>query len=490
MNIKEAKEQVRNAVAAYLARDAYGCYEIPLEQQRPIFLIGAPGIGKTAVMRQIAQEMGIGLVAYSMTHHTRQSALGLPRIEERPYGAVSEYTMSEIIAAIHDMISLTGLTEGILFLDEINCVSETLSPSMLQFLQFKTFGQHRVPEGWVIVTAGNPPEYNRSVREFDIVTLDRLKRVEVEPDFGVWKEYALARQVHPAVLSYLEARTDSFCQVESTVGGKQFVTPRGWEDLSAMLRLYEKKELPVDERLIGQYLQHSRIRADFAAYYELFCRYRTDYAAEDILSGVFSDTVIERARGARFDERYALMGLLIDRVTGELREIMTSEDALSALLSILKDIRGRTDEATSALVSQALEGKRAELERARDAASLSIDGQRSLRRLCAILADEAGAKDFSALRQDFADRLQAHRDEAARALARLDNLFAFCESAFEDGQEMLILVTELTVNPSAARFIGTYGCEKYFSHNRELLFYERQKEIAQRLTELDIDGLL
>ena len=64
----------------------------------------------------------------------------------------------------------------------INCVSETLAPSMLQFLQYKVFGRHQVPEGWVIVTAGNPPEYNKSVREFDVVTLDRLKILEVYSD--------------------------------------------------------------------------------------------------------------------------------------------------------------------------------------------------------------------------------------------------------------------------------------------------------------------
>ena len=80
--------------------------------------------------------------------------------------------MSEIVASIYDRMEETGLNEGILFIDEINCVSETLAPAMLQFLQNKTFGNHRIPEGWVIVTAGNPPEYNKSVREFDVVTLD------------------------------------------------------------------------------------------------------------------------------------------------------------------------------------------------------------------------------------------------------------------------------------------------------------------------------
>ena len=194
MNIRQAKEYIENTVKLYLKKDEFGEYRIPTVRQRPIFLLGAPGIGKTAIMEQIAQEMGIALVSYSMTHHTRQSALGLPFIADKNYGGaacrVSEYTMSEIIASVYDTMESGGIREGILFLDEINCVSETLAPAILQFLQYKTFGRHRVPGGWVIVTAGNPPEYNRSVRQFDVATLDRLKVMEVEPDYGVWKMYA------------------------------------------------------------------------------------------------------------------------------------------------------------------------------------------------------------------------------------------------------------------------------------------------------------
>ena len=101
----------------------------------------------------------------------------------------------------------TGLKEGILFIDEINCVSETLAPTMLQFLQGKTFGNHQIPEGWVIVTAGNPPEYNQSVREFDIVTLDRVKRINVEENYPVWKTYAYENHIHSAILSYLDRKS-------------------------------------------------------------------------------------------------------------------------------------------------------------------------------------------------------------------------------------------------------------------------------------------
>ena len=229
MNIRQAKKYIENTVKLYLKKDEFGEYRIPTVRQRPIFLLGAPGIGKTAIMEQIAQEMGIALVSYSMTHHTRQSALGLPFIADKNYGGaacrVSEYTMSEIIASVYDTMESGGIREGILFLDEINCVSETLAPAILQFLQYKTFGRHRVPGGWVIVTAGNPPEYNRSVREFDVATLDRLKVMEVEPDYGVWKMYASEKRIHHAVISYLDLKKEHFFRIETwmntvyTLGG-------------------------------------------------------------------------------------------------------------------------------------------------------------------------------------------------------------------------------------------------------------------------------
>ena len=171
MNIKRAKQEIKNALRAYLAKDEFGAWRIPPIRQRPVLLIGPPGIGKTQIMQQIAEETGVGLVSYTLTHHTRQSALGLPFIEKVRLGGeertVTSYTMSEIIASVYREIERTGVSEGILFLDEINCISETLTPMMLQFLQCKTFGNQQLPAGWMVVAAGNPPEYNKSVREKD-----------------------------------------------------------------------------------------------------------------------------------------------------------------------------------------------------------------------------------------------------------------------------------------------------------------------------------
>lgn len=98
MNIKEAKMEVEKTVKVYLEKDENGEYRVPLVRQRPLFLVGAPGIGKTAIMEQVAEDLDLALVSYSMTHHTRQSAIGLPYLKEVEYGGKkftkSEYTMS------------------------------------------------------------------------------------------------------------------------------------------------------------------------------------------------------------------------------------------------------------------------------------------------------------------------------------------------------------------------------------------------------------
>ncbi|MDD4850648.1 MAG: ATP-binding protein, partial [Gemmiger sp.] len=314
MDIQQAKQEVKNAVAAYLAKDDTGAYTIPALRQRPLLLMGPPGVGKTQIMAQIAQECGIGLVAYTITHHTRQSAVGLPFIRQRCFDgqdySVTEYTMSEIIASVYEKMATTGLREGILFIDEINCVSETLAPTMLQFLQGKTFGNQAVPAGWVIVAAGNPPEYNKSVRDFDLVTLDRVRRLTITPSLPAWQSYARAARVHPAILAYLELRPQHFYKIENDVDGLQFVTARGWEDLSALLYTATALGQTAGEELFAQYLCHPEVARDFAAYWALYTKYRADYGVEEILQGRLNSPVVERALRAGFDERLSLISLL------------------------------------------------------------------------------------------------------------------------------------------------------------------------------------
>lgn len=332
MNIAQAKEELINTVKTYLAKDKDGCYRIPRVRQRPILLMGPPGIGKTAIMEQVAKECGIGLVSYTMTHHTRQSAIGLPVVETRIFDGqeytVTEYTMSEIIASVYGLMERIGCREGILFLDEINCVSETLAPVMLQFLQNKAFGSHKLPGGWIIAAAGNPRDYNKSAREFDIATLDRVRKINISPDLEAWKKYALSAGVHGSILSYLNCRPDSFYHIHQTIDAMEFVTARGWEDLSVVLQEYEYQNIPVTADLIEEYLTCEKIAEDFYTYYMMTREYMKYCPIDRILDGTLTEKEEHQLQmhfqNAAKDETFSVSGWLL---TGVLHSLKTAERA-------------------------------------------------------------------------------------------------------------------------------------------------------------------
>ena len=504
MTIQQAKEYIKNDVRLYLKKDEYGEYRIPIVRQRPIFLLGAPGIGKTAIMEQVASELGIALVSYSMTHHTRQSALGLPFIRHEEYEGmsydVSEYTMSEIIASVYDVMRKTGIKEGILFLDEINCVSETLAPSMLQFLQYKVFGRHQVPEGWVIVTAGNPPEYNKSVREFDVVTMDRLKVLEVEADYKTWRKYAVEKGIHTAILNFLEMKKDYFYHMEMTVKGRSYVTARGWEDLSEILYLYEEEQLKVDETLVGQYIRNDRIVKEFTAYYDLYNKYKKDYQLERILAGEATEKSIERAQNASFDERLSVLGMLMEKIQVEMKENVATSDYLSELMAPLKAVQKAAPQKSAKEVCEMLSmqemGRKQMMEKLSRANSLSSEDKKKHKRVMQCLnalqkqltasKAETGEEAFALIKEAFDREVSTMKEDTMHTKERLHHLFSYVEKAFESGNEMLIFVTELTVNAYSSRFISQYGCEDYQKASKELMLTQRQNEMKEEIKKLEL----
>lgn len=501
MNIKRAKQEITNTIRAYLARDAFGEYQIPPMRQRPILLMGPPGIGKTQIMEQIAAETHVGLIAYTITHHTRQSALGLPYIDHHTYDGqeytVTSYTMSEILASVHDLMERTGVREGILFLDEINCISETLTPMMLQFLQCKTFGNQKLPEGWIIVAAGNPPEYNKSVREFDVVTLDRVKRIDVQEDYRVWKEYAYQRGLHSAVISYLDIRPDNFYKIESAADGLQFATARGWEDLSALLTTYESLGLPVDREVVGQYIQLPRIAKDFANYLELYRKYQQVYRVDDLLAGQWEPVRASEFAAAPFDEKLSVIGLMLSRLSEHARTAQRADALTDALYADLTRIKGALTTAPVEKALSAIADERTQaLAHGRQAGTMDPETHRRLQQeiaqleqyQTAIQGETDNDKAFDALRTQFGAQTAARAEAVTAAGQSLDHAFAFLEQATGESQEMVLFATELTANPYTAWYIQNCGCEAYFRHNQALLFDDTRSKILDEIQTARANG--
>ena len=493
MNIKQAKEEIKHTVMAYLSKDEQGEYRIPVIRQRPILLMGPPGIGKTQIMEQIAMECKIGLVAYTITHHTRQSAVGLPMIKEESFDGttypVTEYTMSEIIASIYRKMKKTGQKEGILFIDEINCVSETLAPTMLQFLQCKTFGNQAIPEGWLIVAAGNPPEYNKSVRDFDMVTLDRVRYLNIEADYKVWKEYAREKHLHNAILSYLELRQKNFYRVEADVDGIRFVTARGWEDLSSLMQVYEKLDLPVDESVIREFIHHEDVAEDAAAYFELYRKYRDDYGIADILAGKVRPETFARIYAAAFDERLSVVNLLLDGLSAFFGNVQENKQITDNWYGFLKEYQRRLKEGEAPVDSYRalLEERMAVVEAEKQAevcTKAQVAGWERIFALWKETTPDSGLdvkESFAQAKAGFDRQRETLEDAEKKAMNALEHAFDFMEQAFENGEEMVVFVTELTLSPEAAMFLAEHTCERYMTYNEQLLIGKRKRELLSEL---------
>ena len=499
MNIKQAKEEIKHTVQAYLSKDAFGEYKIPAVRQRPVLLIGPPGIGKTQIMEQIARECELGLVAYTITHHTRQSAVGLPFIKEEQYDgktySVTEYTMSEIIASVYRKIEEGGRKEGILFIDEINCVSETLAPTMLQFLQCKTFGNQAVPEGWIIAAAGNPPEYNKSVRDFDMVTLDRVRCMNIEADLGVWKEYAREKRLNSAILSYLELRPKNFYRVEADVDGLQFVTARGWEDLSNLMDVYEELGIPVDEEIIHEFLRHEDVAEDVSAYFDLYKKYQDDYGIAEILEGKVKPSVYARIDQAAFDERLSVVNLLLDGVSNVFYQIQREREITDAWYDFLKEYRQKLKNSLQAkgIFETILAEKTAsdeQNEKQQFVSKAQSDRARSLNeklKECAKkIADEETINIeetalFALAKEPFDAQCEKLQSLENQGIETLEHAFTFMEQAFSDGQEMVVFVTELTITPEIAVFLSEHRIERYETYKNQLLIGTKRAEILSEI---------
>ncbi len=482
MNIQQAKEEIKKTVEVYLTKDKHGLYEIPVQEQRPVFMVGAPGIGKTAIMEQIAAELDIALVSYSMTHHTRQSALGLPYITKHNFDGedchVSEYTMSEILVSVHQTMERSGKKEGILFLDEINCVSETLAPAMLLFFQYKMFGTYKLPDGWVIVTAGNPPQYNRSVRQFDVATADRLKYMEVQEDFSIWKAHASESGIHPAILSFLEVNKEWFYVIESSVDGNKYVTARGWSDLSKMICMYEAKGFEITLPLVSQYLHHEEIARKFNLYYNKFLKFKDKYSIDSILQDNVSAESVVALSGIPFDEQISFLGIIMDTLKTGMQSCVHTASVFERVLAILKQVK-KTDDVE--VLKTGLEGLHEIVRKKTAAHNLSKEEKSELLDAIDMLEGFEVYETFKEIKTEYDKKLKKYRADVKASTIQLDNAFKAIESIWGSGQIMVLFVAELTTNRSSMLFISEHGCEKYYQYNKTLLVVDRKAEIKSRI---------
>lgn len=449
VTITQAKDTIAQAARIYFARDRQGRYRVERRRARPLCLMGPAGVGKTEVVRQVAREQGLAFLSYSITHHTRQSAIGLPRLVDGTVEgrrvSMTEYTMSEIVAQVYRTMEDTRKTEGVLFLDEFNCASESLRPILLQLLQDKSFGPHAIPDGWMLVLAGNPTEYNRAASELDPVTADRLRMVHIRPDYAAWLPYAKKKGVHPVILSYLKDHRDHFylCRADGAQG-TALVTARAWEDLSVMLTCLEETGEQVDLPLVAQYLQSGEVARGF---YQYCAQYQTMVASgllEDALNR--GEMAVNALSRMDFNQAWNLVSALVRRTETlcmEALELAATElVAQAALQPLLED------------------EKKENVQALFDAAAQTDDlPARQFLEDCVPLAQ---AGDWMAVREQLALKLSIPRlDALQQAVDAVEAVSYVCRTALEGKPHLEYLVNCFQESEAIAHVIGQWETPEF-----------------------------
>ncbi len=284
--------------------------------------------------------------------------------------------------------------------------------------------------------------------------------------------------------------------METTVDGRNFATPRGWEDLSNLIKIYEKLGKTVDREVVVQYIQYPKIAKDFANYLELYYKYRTDYQIEEILRGRLDEILLKKVAHASFDERLSVLGLLISKVNEALKSSVQTERYMEMIFAMLSGYKESVKDEMQELNGQQLlqnviskfnldykNRKKAELIR-QEEEKIYLRVIAFLERLLQMLKLEDirdKGEAFERVKELFEQEREAFEIGQRETLQIVEYVFDFLEGAFGNSQEMVIFITELNSNPYSVSFLQACECERYYRYNKELLFDEKRKRLLERM---------
>lgn len=186
-----------------------------------VMMWGAPGIGKSSVVAQVAEAQGLELVDLRLSQLAPTDLRGLPVPDE----GVSRWYPPEF---------LPQEGRGILFMDELNMAPPTLQGIAQQLILDREIGSYAVPDGWFIWSAGNRKEDRASVFDMPAPLANRFIHLDVEPHLESFRQYASSRSLREEILAFLAFRPELLCKLSSEAPA--WPSPRSWEMAS---RLYE-----------------------------------------------------------------------------------------------------------------------------------------------------------------------------------------------------------------------------------------------------------
>jgi len=245
-----------------------------------IMLRGAPGVGKSTIVKSVAQELGIGFIDVRLAQMERVDFAGLPSVKD----GMTEWNVPSFWP--RDMKS-----KGIILLDEI-----TSAPSDCQVAAYSVVLDRRIPNsnyvlpnGWLIVAAGNRTCDRAVVKTMSSALANRFVHFEVEANSEDWVKWAVCNEINPAVIGFINYRPNLLFKMEGQNLEQGWPSPRSWERVSNCIKMFNgSTELlrKVVYGLIGngvglEFMEFFKMSSEFDSILEVMTNPKADFELPD-----------------------------------------------------------------------------------------------------------------------------------------------------------------------------------------------------------------
>ena len=279
----ELEQLVRMQVAA-LDKDPASAKVIP-----PLMVWGAPGLGKSTIIRKVAEEFGIGFIDVRLAQREPVDVRGLP-VPDRERKCVDWLVSGE----------WPREGKGILLFDELTAADRSLQVAAYELILDRRLGDlYKVPDGWYICAAGNRVDDAAVAATMSSALANRFMHVELAGDVEAWAAWAVRNNVHPAVIGFLRYRPECLLRQEKENLERGWPTPRSWERVSVMLRIIpdaEENETLLRKVVYG--LVGNRAGVEFVEYFKLNAEF-------DDVRRMMLDASLPVSIPAKIDRKYA-----------------------------------------------------------------------------------------------------------------------------------------------------------------------------------------
>ncbi len=201
----------------------------PILRRRASMLWGTRGVGKSSVVRQVAEHFDVPLVDLRLTTIEPVDIRGAIYADEH---------QSKTVWFPPEFLPGAEQPEGVLFLDELTAADQRLQISAYSLILDRRVGNYQLPDGWQVIAAGNAAFHGAVSHDMGTALADRMFHFNVQSVIDAFLGYALANDLAPEVMAYLKVRPDKLDDTHSQLANDHLVgaSPRGWEDVSAVLK--------------------------------------------------------------------------------------------------------------------------------------------------------------------------------------------------------------------------------------------------------------